>query len=101
MNNKTKTISSINDICDALNELYNGIVITDRHFKKLRSKVSLMFTGGVIFAGLLELQIKNLEQRMNDQKEIADVKEMQSQLDAQEEKILQLELELEDLRKKE
>jgi hypothetical protein len=60
-----------------------------------------MFTGGVIFAGLLELQIKNLEQRMNDQKEIADVKEMQSQLDAQEEKILQLELELEDLRKKE
>lgn len=101
MNNTTKTISNINDICDALNELYNAIMITDRHFKKLRGKTNLMFAGGLIFAGLLELQIKNLEQRMNDQKEITDVKEMQSQLDEQEEKILQLELELEDLRKKE
>lgn len=91
-------VRDLYDVCEALTEHSHDIWVTNRLAKKTKSNVGLIFLAGVILGIFHELRIKNLEARMDDTYEST---KMQEQLDIQEEKILQLELELEDLKKKE
>lgn len=91
-------VRDLYDVCNALTDLSRDIWKTNKFARKTKNEVGLIFVAGVILGIVNELRIKNLEARMNDTYEST---KMQDQLDAQEEKILQLEMELEDLKKKE
>lgn len=92
------TIESIGDICDAFNEHWNLICNLKKSVKKTKAGLALVFVSGLIFGIAAELRIRNIQHRMDHTYE---TNSMQDQLDLQEQKILQLELELEELKKKE
>ena len=95
---KEVIVRSVDDICDALSEHSRDIFFTNKLAKKTKGSVGLIFVIGMAIGIWHELRIKNLEAQMNDTYEETKMRE---QLESQEEKILQLELELEDLKKKE
>lgn len=78
-----------------LDSAYTGLV---KNSNKVKRNVGLLLLSSLVFNGYLLLKLKNLEIRLDDRKEQRDI---QDQLDSTEKKLLQLELELEDLRKKE
>lgn len=95
---KEVRVRDLMDVCDSLTSLSSDIHCIYRKAKNTNTKTGLLFIAGLIFGVITQMQIRNMEQRLNDTYENTKV---QDQLDAQEKKILQLELELEDLRKKE
>lgn len=92
------TIGNLEDICDAFNEHWNLICNLKKSVKRSKTGLRLVFLSGLIFGIITELRIREIQKHLDCTKE---ANSMQDQLDAQEQKILQLELELEELKKKE
>jgi hypothetical protein len=92
---KQVRIRDIYDVCDALNELDQGINTNTKKIKGTKKGIGLVFLAGLIFGAYTEMRIRNMELRMNDQFEN---QKLQDQLDSQEQKILQLEIELDELK---
>lgn len=95
---KEVRVRDLQDVCDALTEHSRNIYFTNKLAKKTKGNVGLIFLIGVAIGVFHELRIRNIESRIDNTYENT---KMQDQLDAQEEKILQLEMELEDLKQKE
>lgn len=91
-------IGSLEDICRVFDDHWENIRLLKTSARKTRTGLTIAFVSGLIFGIFAELRIRNLEHRMDHTYETTS---MQNQLDLQEQKILQLELELEELKKKE
>lgn len=95
---ETVTIGSLGDICEVFNEHWSIMCNIKKSMKKTKTGLRLAFVSGLIFGIVTELRIREIQKHLDCTKE---TNSMQDQLDAQEQKILQLELELEELKKKE